>query len=82
MVGASDGERIGLQQLGIQLRAAYLALSVSPVVQPPQRVVDRPQLGIHFREQVSVRDGRRVVNVGSGVNAGMVSRRHTRIGHI
>jgi hypothetical protein len=51
MVGTAGGEGICFQQLGLELRTAHIAGSVTPVVQPPQRVVDGAQFGVHLGEQ-------------------------------
>jgi len=77
MVETAHRERIGFQLFGGQLGAAYLARSVSPLIQSPQGVVDRPQLGAHLVEQGCVGD-RRVV----GRDRRLFGRRDGYVGHV
>ena len=77
MVGTAGGERIGFELFGVEHRTAALARAVGPLVQAPQGVVDRPQLGGHFFEQGGV-SGRRVVNW----DGRLVGRRDGCIGHV
>jgi hypothetical protein len=77
VAGAASHERVLLQLLGVEPPAAHLAGPVGPVIQPAQRLVDRPQFVVQLVEQGGV--GSAVGGVGH-IRSVVRPRRDTAVG--